>query len=446
MSYDSDAESISDFPVTTNTLLGYVDIEITDDEPIYANDSFIGGQPIPMDKASPIPSELAHCKVCSKPMRLLTQCSASLPNTWYDRNLYVFICIESNCRRREGSVRAIRGVKKDPAVMKKREEEEKRKSEEERLREEKKLAKDEETKTLVQNLFGADTTEAPSNPFAAASNPFGGSPGNNPFAQKENPFGTKTIVTEIEKIAKDDSKPSFSDVAKSADTGSSSKPSKIAERITKSAPYKLPEFKGYLLYFETEKLDPSKQNLPPIPKDLKLDEEGGTIEDTASADNVKSANLPKINPEKNKESEEIAKLYDDQTFQNFTRVLSYNTTQVVRYEPGGSPIIYSSKDKVSTIFYTPEGKFKDKSRWNIPNPSYHPGGRRRFELQLMPKMIIDLENDIDDMALIMKNGMEWGTIIVATDCDDFVPLNWVDDKGVAYVEEWCGVQWEEAIR
>lgn len=437
MSYDSDAESVSEFPVTTNTLLGYVDLEITEDEPIYAQDSFIGGQPIPMDKGSPLPFELVHCKVCQKPMRLLTQCSASLPDTWYDRNLYVFICIESNCRRRKGSVRAIRGVKKDPIVMKQREEEEKNKAEELKQKEEKKLAKDEETKNLVQNLFGADSKESASNnPFAAASNPFGG----NPFGKKENPFDMKDMATAA-------ASPSFAEAAKQEQKeSSSSKPSKITDRITKTAGVKLPEFKGYLLYFETEKLDPSKQVLPPIPENLKLDEEGGVIDDSASADNVKSANLPKINPEKNKESEEIAKLYDDQTFQNFTRVLSYNTTQVVRYEPNGSPILYSSKDEVSTIFYTPEGKFKDKSRWNIPNPSYHPGGKRRFELQLMPKMIIDLENDIEDMALIMKNGMEWGTIIVATDADDFVPLNWLDERGVAYVEEWCGVQWEEALR
>lgn len=63
----------------------------------------------------------------------------------------------------------------------------------------------------------------------------------------------------------------------------------------------------------------------------------------------------------------------------------------------------------------------------------------------MPKMIIDLENNYNDVKQIIDNGMEWGTIIVATDSEDFVPVNWLDDNGVAYLEEWCGVQWEESV-
>lgn len=224
------------------------------------------------------------------------------------------------------------------------------------------------------------------------------------------------------------------------------KESKKQQKQKQVVDYKLPEFKGYILYFEQEKLDPSKQQLPPLPENLKIEEEGEVIEENVSSNNVQQGNLPKINPAKNKETEDLSKLFDDQTFQNFTRILSYNPQQVVRYEPGGSPILYSSKDKVSRIFYSDNGKFKDRSEWNIPSPAYNPSGCRRFEMQLMPKMIIDLESDIVDVQKILQNGMEWGTIIVATDSEDFVPLNWLDDNGVAYLEEWCGVQWEEGLK
>lgn len=426
MSYASDNESLSDGIVTTDVLLGFIDVEISEDEPLFSNDSFIGGQPLPMDPQSLIPSELVHCKNCGKPMRLLSQTNAALPNTWYDRSLYVFICIEPGCRRKEGSVRAIRGIKKEKAVMEQREQEEKKRIEEEKLKEQKRLEKEEEKKNLVKNIFST-SGDATSNPFASSAS--------NPFATP-NPFDTKKIETEIEKI--DESKPSFADVAKV------NVEKKVAKKV-ETLDYKLPEFKGYILYFETEVLDPANQVLMPIPDNLKITEEGEVIDDSASG-SIQAGNLPKVNPDKNKESEDITKLFDDQTFQNFSRVLSFNTQQVLRYEVDGSPILYSAKDKVSKIFYTNDGKIKDKSQWSIPAPAYNPSGSRQVELQLMPKMIIDLENDVSDVEMIVKNGMEWGTIIVATDSEDFVPLNWLDDNGVAYLEEWCGVQWEDEVK
>lgn len=438
MSNDSDADSISSSPTVTSTLLGYVDIAISEDEPLYAKDSFIGGQPLPMDKLSPIPYNLVHCKNCHKPMRLLAQCTADIPDTYYDRTLYVFICIEAKCRRKEGSVRAIRGVKKDEKEMQRKEREDKEQEEAHKLKEQEQLAKEKETKDLVQNLFSpaaSSTTQTLENPFASSTA--------NPFANASNPFDTKNVATALQKVQ--DENPTFADVARtSAAKANETSKQQFAEK--QIVEYNLPGFKGFILYFEQEKLDPSKQKLPPIPENLKIEEEGEFVEDSPSLNNVQQGNLPKINPEKNKETEDLSKLFDDQTFQNFTRILSYNTQQVLRYEPNGSPILYSSKDKLSRIFYSESGKFKSRSEWNIPSPAYNPSGSRRFEMQLMPKMIIDLENDIDDIQQIMQNGMEWGTIIVATDSEDFVPLNWLDKNGVAYLEEWCGVQWEEGPR
>ena len=66
----------------------------------------------------------------------------------------------------------------------------------------------------------------------------------------------------------------------------------------------------------------------------------------------------------------------------------------------------------------------------------------------MPKAIMDLEDlgnnrnvGINDIL----NGMSWGTIIVCTDEEDFIPEESFDANQVGYIEEWCGVQWEESV-
>lgn len=65
------------------------------------------------------------------------------------------------------------------------------------------------------------------------------------------------------------------------------------------------------------------------------------------------------------------------------------------------------------------------------------GAARVFEMQLTPHAITELE--AEDMSV---DGMDWGTIIVASCVED------CQQKGkgageVGYVEEWIGVQWEE---
>lgn len=397
----------------TNALLGYIDVQIDSVNKPYKSDSIIGSQPIALDAKSPFPKDLTICKSCGGDMRQLAMINADLPDEWYDRRLYVLTCIEPKCRRKEGSVRAIRGIKKDPAEMARREKEQTDKLERERQREEEQLKKEEEDRQKLQGLFGKKDS---SNPFASKS-------GGNPFASKSsNPFAKKNDE-------KAPAKPTFAEVSKPA-------MSKIEKPIDPVGD--LPQYPGYILFFDQEVLDPKNQYLPPLPDNLKIQEDGTVIDDNAS---ISSGNLPKVNPNE-KNSEDISKLVDDATFQNFTNVVSFNTGQVVRYELNGQPLLYSSKDKVSKVFYDSDGKLRKSSEWTIPAPAFNPSGERRFELQLMPKMIIDLEKDAD--IDILRDGMEWGTIIVATDAADVAPS--LDSNGVCYVEEWVGVQWEEEVQ
>lgn len=66
------------------------------------------------------------------------------------------------------------------------------------------------------------------------------------------------------------------------------------------------------------------------------------------------------------------------------------------------------------------------------------GGPRTFEVQITPHTISELE--VDEMDLV--NGMEWGTIIVGV-CRKDCQVRDVNEGSIGYLEEWCGVQWEE---
>lgn len=135
----------------------------------------------------------------------------------------------------------------------------------------------------------------------------------------------------------------------------------------------------------------------------------------------------------------------DKTFQKFADRLAQNPEQVLRYEFGGTPLLYSKTDAVGKLFspsasFAPEGKVKTVSQRGhgsgmprCPNC----GASRVFELQLVPQAIAELE--IDEEGL---EGMEWGTVILGV-CERDCAERGVGAGDVGWVEEWVGVQWEE---
>lgn len=129
----------------------------------------------------------------------------------------------------------------------------------------------------------------------------------------------------------------------------------------------------------------------------------------------------------------------DKTFQRFADRVAQNPLQVLRYEYGGAPLLYSSRDEVGNIF-TPTRLMPGNSG---PLAAGMPlcrncGKFRVFEMQLTPQAICKLEGQE-----CIQDGMEWGTIILgvcSVDCHQ-------QDTGynkVSHLEEWIGVQWEES--
>jgi pre-rRNA-processing protein TSR4 len=131
----------------------------------------------------------------------------------------------------------------------------------------------------------------------------------------------------------------------------------------------------------------------------------------------------------------------DKTFQKFADRMAQNPEQVLRYEFGGSPLLYSTTDAVGKLLAPANSASKvttaasvDGSR--IPRCAAC-GSSRLFELQLTPHAITVLEEN--EMSI---EGMDWGTVILAACGKDCSPHG-TEVGQVGYTEEWVGVQWEE---
>lgn len=368
----------------SNTILGFVDTEILDEEPSI-EDTFIGGQPIWLNESKP-DLKLLECLNCKGRLSLLLQAFAPLDGELYDRVIYVFACGKSECNKKAGSIRAIRGICKDPVKIKELEDQE-------QIELKEKLDEKLKLDNKRNFLFTDNQKEEPSNPF-----------GTNPFSKDSNPFGGNPFTSNPFNETKKQEE-TFASVAKNAAPIKKSNEKLVDE---------LPTFPGFFLYTEEEKfkkIDKSK-----LPEGIQIDENALDLE----ADNVGSAKV-------NAEYAKIANSLTDEDFEKFSEIISHNPLQVLRYDIGGKPILYSSKDDVGLKV------IKDL----IPKPGFNPSSFRQFELQLMSKLLIDFEKKLKNI----ENGMEWVTILVYTDKEDFIPE--LDSNYVGYVEEWCGVQWEE---
>ncbi|CCC67451.1 hypothetical protein NCAS_0A08930 [Naumovozyma castellii] len=378
-----------------DVFLAFVDTPVKEEDELTIEDTFIGGQPIWLHPDSVPSPEILRCGACKKSdnMKLLLQAFSpldydqveaiqeryNLKNMNYinandDRVLYIFIC--TKCQRRGNSIRCIRGVKKN-------------KSDHSEILSDK-MASISMGKDFQINPFDLSKGED-QNPFG--SNPFQNSTSSNPFEVKKGPNETpKTVPSEMSTKALRKLHDSQKD--KEYDT-------------TKS-------FRNYLLYVEEETFKNKPDHLK-LPKNLKIDKEA--LDLTGENETDLEKNPVKLDPR----TEKLAKFLDDEVFQKFEEIVGYNPQQVLRYDLGGKPLFYA------------ESKI-DIER-TVPNPGFNPSSKRVFEMQLMPKMILDLEETAS-----LTDGMEWGTILVFTDVENYIPT--FDDHDVGYVEECVKVQWE----
>ncbi|QSZ32009.1 hypothetical protein DSL72_001578 [Monilinia vaccinii-corymbosi] len=425
--YDSESSGGEEDDYTeTNVLLGYAGKEAQDD-----TISYLGGEPTWIDPTTPPSATLAKCKVCNDLMVLILQLNADLPSHFpdHERRLYILTCRRKTCRRKEGSIRALRGTRIAQSASKaKAREPEKEKS---------KLEPAKPVVNLGETLFGAKPSTS-GNPFAMGSNPFSAAAGGN---TSSNPFAAAGLST-TELAAKSPQAPSPTPVPESSEPPKDGLPKTFASALslnnpqsqlssptpplqepwpTTSLPTPYPLY--YLVDADYEILD--KEPLPPPPQATVVDD----TPDSSSG---------------GKEDNETFESTHDTTFQKFADRLSQNPEQVIRYEFRGSPLLYSKTDSVGKIF-ADVGKGNEKikvgsgsANWRIPRCA-NCGAGRVFEVQVTPHAIMELERE--EMGL---DGMDWGTVILGVCERDCVP-NWVEGGKTGYVEEWAGVQWEELV-
>lgn len=311
----------------------------------------------------------------------------------------MFGCRRKTCRRKEGSIRAVRGVRLSHV--------QKEKQQEDGL----KAQARQQPPNLGDALFGAKSpTPAQANPFAPPTNT-NGQPAN-PFAA---PKEAETNDTH-QPAAADDLPKTFAQKARI----SSPAPEPVAPPSSEPWQDDPSPYPAYHLDAEKEYLEAEPDT---IPSNARLD---NSSEGSGSAADEKAAFESSM----------------DKTFQRFADRLSQNPEQVLRYEFGGHPLLYAKDGQVGKLLAPPEAASARLRTASTPSGSKIPrctncGAGRVFEMQLTPHAITELE--AEDLSV---DGMDWGTIIAGSCSED------CQQKGktvgeVGYVEEWIGVQWEE---
>ena len=366
-------------------------------------------------------------------MVLLLQLNAELPDRFpgHERRIYVLSCKKKSCRRKEGSIRAIRGVRISPDAAALAASTRETKSSKEPPPPAPKASE----AGIGEALFGVKpSTTARANPFASAS-PASSSSTNNPFAPK----GASTTSS---------SNPFAPAKPAAADPPASQPPTqKEVEKLPKTFAETLSLNNPQAATSNTP--PPAREAWPSSPSDLPSPYPVRWIAD-AEYETLDSAPapLPHANTQimdidaaegsggggGGKEDKEVFESSHDSVFQKFADRIGQNPEQCIRYEFLGQPLLYSKNDAVGKLLYS--GSEKVGPVKGIPRCN-NCGSGRVFEVQLAPHAIQELESEIDDM-----DGMDWGTIIVGV-CDKDCQEKGVKDGDAGYVEEWAGVQWEE---
>ncbi|KAG9202241.1 hypothetical protein G6514_004679 [Epicoccum nigrum] len=436
--YESESSDEGEDYTETNVLLGYATKDATGDAI-----SHIGGAPSWIDDKTAPSGALAKCKVCNGLLSLLLELNGDLPDHFpgHERRLYIWSCRRKACRRKEGSVRSIRGVRVAKGAS--------ARSGAKTERKEVKVEEEKPQPKIGESLFGvkpSTSSTAPANPFsnpfssnagsAAPANPFASSAAASPFAAPPAAAAAPAIEVTSEQT-KDEASTTLPETFAQKARISSPTPSTPQAAPQPHEPWPAdsafpPPFPHYSLDAEYETLDASAPAVPQNVRIMDIDSEGGAGSGSSGGGG--------------KEDKEIYESAHDAVFQKFADRVGQNPEQILRYEFKGRPLLYSDADAVGkALAHAAEngaGDAKVKvagAKAGIPRCA-NCGAERVFEVQLTPHAITELE--AEEMSL---DGMEWGTIIVGVCGKDCKPAD-VPEGEVGYVEEWAGVQWEEVAR
>lgn len=347
-------------------------------------------------------------------MVLLLQLNGELPDfAGHERRLYVLSCRRKTCRQKDGSVRALRGVRISEGASKSKS------AAEVKPQEETPLAK--ANFRIGEDLFGVK----PSNLFSSARSSSAAHV-SNPFATSQQ-IASNPIAKPLQQASQVQIDPTISP------SRPSDLPQSFASALSLNGP--APKFGPP----PPPELWPQESDLPPAYPLYYLDP------DYEELDKVEAFSTPAQTMDidegggsgSQKEDKDAYEDTIDKTFQRFADRLAQNPEQVIRYEFKGQPLLYSKTDSVGRAL-SGSGNMKVTTSSGSRMPRcVNCGSARVFEVQLTPHSIIELEKKEEGF-----DGMEWGTIIVGV-CEKDCQQKGVY-KGVGYIEEWAGVQWEES--
>lgn len=359
-------------------------------------------------------------------MVLLLQLNGDLPDRFptHERRLYIFACKSKACRRKEGSIRAIRAVRASKATIGKETE----------IGGTKATRLEAAQKPPLQNLGNTLFNSKPTPLTYGNTNPFSTSIAPNPNSLTSNPFSPP-------QTASLPSKPSQTSSAENL-------PVTFAEKVRLSSP---PPDAA-----QPQSPWPPESELPPPYPSYYLDADFETLDAPSPTQSLSNHAKFEDGQPSNSKSDEPADDADafesplDKTFHRFADRLAQNPLQVLRYEFGSSPLLYSKSDTVGKMFAqhpapTPgnsNGSNNKKITTTTRNSAEIPRcstcrAERVFELQLTPQAIAELEVDHEGIE-----GMDWGSVVLGV-CGRDCEARGVRKGEVGWVEEWVGVQWEE---
>ncbi|CDO73246.1 hypothetical protein BN946_scf185008.g8 [Trametes cinnabarina] len=452
---DSDDELEADMETAVD--LGVPDGPVDDDAVLMdPTVSRIGGHPSFLATPHP-PTSHATCPNCSRPMELLIQIWCPLNESPNDRVLFVWGCANGSCQRKQGSVRAWRELRFNRKYAEKLE---------------RKLARREQKELEAAKAAAAEAakkSQPKSNPFAlgaAASAP-------NPFGLGSQIFGGSDAApdeatqpgVQTESAAHDRSTDGDSGSETESDTEDDTDDALVAGMQSASlddSPWKAaPAYPP--LYLSTV-----AEYLPPPPK-VKVPA-GATLDpDDDRAPKGKDGGSSQWDFEGYENSFDV-----DQAFERFSRRVSYEGEQCLRYERGGTPLPYASDKVFDQLFPLPpapptpvtKGEFMvmpPRKRTFAPESvprCPHCRSRRVFECQLMPNLINVLRAPVEEQGKKLtdeerraevlravrkegaaeRRGMEWGTCMIFS-CEKDCSLE--KEGGSTWREEYVLVQWDE---
>ncbi|THU88690.1 hypothetical protein K435DRAFT_821571 [Dendrothele bispora CBS 962.96] len=435
---DSDEELLAG--METSVLLGIPDGVIeTESDLVDAAVSRIGGYPAFLpSKEPPFPS--SQCKVCSDPMELLVQMWCPFEDSPMDRGLYIWGCSNNKCQRKDGSVRAWRGLRyNDKYAEKLRVKLAKKREREARAQA---LLEVEKAKQAAKttNPFSINSSSAPSNLFGLGAQIFGESPSladQKPLNSEES---TEDDISETESVSSEETLLTA-----------------MASATLEESPWRHgPAYPA--LYLST-----TSEYIPPPPK---------------SKAPAKDQLMDSVSDDDNKETSWISEAYEnslnvDTVFERFSKRVGYEGEQCVRYDLKGTPLPFASDAAFEALFPAPAAAplpvtKADFKVVQVPKRSYAPSstfvpdcpickGRRVFECQLMPNLINVLKredgkekmNEEERRKAVEQalrggggKGMEWGTCMVFS-CENDCRLG--DDgreRKDVWTEEKVIVQWD----